>query len=129
MTYDKLIEALRYCATDADDEFCVKCAYFDRDCENLKLDAADALEAADKRIDNLQQTCDKLASNLQQAQLPKDGEWIGVEYDGYADGCPVYDVWECSGCGEEHNGEEDTLPNYCPNCGARMKGEHDEQID
>lgn len=45
MTYDKLIEALRYCATDADDEFCVKCAYFDRDCEKLKLDAADAIEA------------------------------------------------------------------------------------
>ena len=28
--------------------------------------AADALEAAEKRIDNLQQTCDKLASNLHQ---------------------------------------------------------------
>ena len=23
------------------------------------------------------------------------GEWIGVEYDGYADGNPVYNVWEC----------------------------------
>lgn len=60
-----------------------------------------------------------------EAQLPKRGKWIGIEYDGYADGYPVYDVWECSECGEEHNGEEDTLPNYCPNCGAKMKGEQE----
>ena len=49
----------------------------------------------------------------------KHGRWIGLEYDGYADGYPVYDVWECSECGEEWNGEE--TPNYCPNCGARME--------
>lgn len=50
------------------------------------------------------------------------GHWIGIEYDGYADGNPVYDVWECSECGEEHRGEYDTLSNYCPNCGAKMSG-------
>ncbi len=49
------------------------------------------------------------------------GHWIGLEYDGYADGCPVYDLWECSECGEEHKGEEDTLTFYCPNCGAKME--------
>ena len=47
--------------------------------------------------------------------------WIGVEYDGYADGNPVYDVFECSNCDGEHFGEEDTLTAYCPYCGAKMK--------
>ena len=53
----------------------------------------------------------------------KTGEWIGIEYDGYSDGHPVYDVWECSNCHEEHEDDYDSLPRYCPNCGARMKGE------
>lgn len=47
------------------------------------------------------------------------GEWIGISYDGYADGNPVYDEWECSNCGYET--EEETR--YCPNCGADMRGE------
>ena len=50
----------------------------------------------------------------------RHGRWIGIEYDGYADGCPVYDVFECSECGYEHKGESDTLTSYCPNCGAKM---------
>ena len=24
--------------------------------------------------------------------------WVGIEFDGYADGFPVYDTWECSNC-------------------------------
>lgn len=54
----------------------------------------------------------------------KHGRWEGLEYDGFADGCPVYDLWECSECGEEKSGEDvpDTHP-YCPNCGAKMDGE------
>lgn len=49
------------------------------------------------------------------------GRWIGLEYDGYADGCPVYDLWECSECGEEVRGEDvpDTHP-WCHGCGAKM---------
>ena len=50
------------------------------------------------------------------------GEWIPLEYDGYADGNPVWDLWECSECQEEHSGDEDTLTPYCPNCGAKMDG-------
>jgi len=53
----------------------------------------------------------------------KHGRWIGVEYDGYADGNPVYDVWECSECHGEHYGEYDTLPPYCKDCGAMMDEE------
>ena len=51
------------------------------------------------------------------------GQWIPLEYDGYADGNPVWDLWECSECREEHSGDEDTLTLYCPNCGAKMDGE------
>lgn len=53
----------------------------------------------------------------------KTGEWIGTEYDGYADGNPVYYEWKCSKCGciiEE--GGRPTY-NYCPQCGANMRGE------
>lgn len=52
---------------------------------------------------------------------PKIGKWIGIEYDSYADGNPVYDVYECSLCGFEHKGESDTLTDYCPDCGAKME--------
>ena len=50
------------------------------------------------------------------------GRWIPIEYDGYANGNPVWDLWECSECQEEHSGDEETLTPYCPNCGAKMDG-------
>jgi rubrerythrin len=53
----------------------------------------------------------------------RNGRWIPTEYDGYADGYPVYDAFECSECGHEHNGEEDTLTAFCPDCGAKMDEE------
>lgn len=49
------------------------------------------------------------------------GRWEGVDYDGYADGCPVYYTWQCSACGCVVEDEEPTW-NYCPNCGADMRG-------
>ena len=54
----------------------------------------------------------------------RHGRWIGLEYDGYADGCPVYDLWECSECGEEVRGEDvpATHP-WCHSCGTRMDKE------
>lgn len=54
---------------------------------------------------------------------PKTGHWIGTEYDGYADGHPVYDVYECSECGMEYDATDDgeITHNYCPNCGAKME--------
>ena len=55
-----------------------------------------------------------------EAKSVKHGRWIPLVYDGYADGYPVWDLWECSECQEEHSGEEDTLTNCCPNCGAKM---------
>ena len=55
----------------------------------------------------------------------RHGRWIPTEYDSYADGAPVFDKWECSECGHEHSGEEDTLTAFCPDCGARMGGGDD----
>ena len=49
------------------------------------------------------------------------GHYVG-EYDGYADGNPVYDMWYCSECGccfEEW--DEEPTYNFCPNCGADMR--------
>lgn len=54
-------------------------------------------------------------------QEPKTGRWMATGYDGYADGNPVYDWWECSECGWEHTGDGETLTPYCPNCGAKME--------
>ena len=54
----------------------------------------------------------------------RHGRWIGLEYDGYADGCPVYDLWECSECGEEVKGEDvPATHSWCHSCGARMDKE------
>ena len=62
--------------------------------------------------------------NLQtvEATPVRQGRWIPTEYDSYADGGPVWDKWECSECCHEHNGEEDTLTVFCPDCGAKMYG-------
>ena len=57
-----------------------------------------------------------------EAEPVRQARWIPTEYDGYADGYPVYDAFECSECGHEHSGEEDTLTAFCPDCGARMDG-------
>lgn len=62
---------------------------------HMIADAADALEAADKRIAEL---------------IPKEGEWIMCESE------KPYIVSKCSVCGgmtSEHG-------HYCPNCGAKM---------
>lgn len=51
------------------------------------------------------------------------GRYVG-EYDGYADGNPVYDMWFCSECGYYFDGlEEEPSYNYCPNCGAKLISE------
>lgn len=68
-----------------------------------------------------------LKEALKLIEEQKTGKWVGIEYDGYADGSPVYDVWECSNCHEEHEGDFDSLPNYCPECGAKMTEAEDEQ--
>lgn len=57
-----------------------------------------------------------------EAEPVRHGRWIPVGYDGYADGCPVYNEWECSECHFACEGEGEPPLNYCPNCGAKMDG-------
>ena len=60
--------------------------------------------------------------------LRPKGKWIGLEYDGYADGNPVYDLWECSNCGNEEKGEDVPEQNpFCRCCG--MQAEEDKHED
>jgi DNA-directed RNA polymerase subunit RPC12/RpoP len=59
------------------------------------------------------------------AQMPKQGEWKWDSNTG------TYHCSECNATSprEDQDGEYVDCPNYCPNCGARMKGENDEQAD
>lgn len=41
-----------------------------------------------------------------------------LEYDGYADGLPVYDSWKCPTCSTVYG--YDNKYNYCPNCEQRI---------
>lgn len=55
----------------------------------------------------------------------KRGRFVGTEFDGYADGNPVFYEWKCSECGCVFEDEE-PMYNFCPNCGADMReGEQD----
>ena len=45
----------------------------------------------------------------------KEGEWIRVSADKYVQ--HAYHHYRCSACGEDTIGE----PNYCSNCGAKMR--------
>ena len=124
MTNAELIAALRYCAEHEGCDY-----YIAKDCPRestwmcgvdcgqiLMLDAAAALKEADKRIAELE------------AQLPKEGEWIE---DDTTD-CGADRVnYKCSLCGKiggtwKRGLTQDELPNYCPSCGSRMRGENDD---
>lgn len=88
-------------------------------------------EPGEKRNDTtlreLKEAC-RMAIAALRAQPTPDcahGDWQG-EGDGYADGELVYDVWHCSCCGhiiDDRTDDPELLPNYCPNCGAKMDGD------
>ena len=46
----------------------------------------------------------------------RKGEWIDQHENGHG-----FWVGVCSQCGEEN-----LVDNYCPNCGSKMRGEHDD---
>lgn len=58
-------------------------------------------------------------NELSVVKLPSCGHLIGIEYDGYADGNPVYNVWQCSECGWVYEGEDPSC-RYCPDCGVKF---------
>ncbi len=73
-------------------------------------------------VDSIEEQLEKLPS----AQPKRiKGRWIGTDYDGFADGNHVYDEWKCSICGYVVEDEEPTW-NFCPNCGADMRGDENE---
>ena len=121
MRNEELIKALRTCADHnaVGDKCYGECPYngnYNECVDQMILDAADALEAAAKRIAELE------------ARLPKDGEWIESNTR------PRSAQFCCSVC---HRTCYDIQPtrdkawtkrcryHYCPNCGARMKGEQE----
>jgi exonuclease VII small subunit len=74
-----------------------------------------ALEIAEKRIAELE------------AQMPKEGEWI-EDTTTYAG--PCLSNYKCSLCGKicgtwRRGLKPSELPNWCGNCGAKMKGEQE----
>ena len=106
MTNAELIKALRNCSSPRVGS-CMDCPYYK--CVSCKWqmmeDAADALEAAEKRIAEL---------------MPKEGEWI--------DGDARKVTARCSVCGHLRLGNGAKWANmyvpFCEICGARMrKGE------
>lgn len=78
--------------------------------------AADTLEAADKRIAELE------------SQKPKRGEWI-EKWRFKTDGTPFHKIgdMECSVCHGDMLGRY--YSKYCPHCGALLRGENDERTD
>lgn len=100
-------------------------------CEALRKQLREANESYDKRIAELErQHGEQLTRNVMLvARLPKEGEWIVEEIDdcGYK-----WCKWRCSVCREvvqkgwrQTKDGEKPKHKYCPNCGAKMKGEND----
>lgn len=115
MNNAELITELKYCAN----------------IEKRKLlsDAADAIEAAEKRIAVLEAQMPKLPDRQEflakgsfieePLSRPKEGKWEQHIFDGIMGKRPT--AWVCTMC----NCLSVYKTDYCPNCGARMRGEHE----
>ena len=164
MTNAELIEAMRYCAEHEG------CGYYitkdcpredtwacGADCEQiLMIDAADALEADEQRIDGLQklvdintERCEALRKQLREAhenyekhlnELTTKRNQLQAAVDNYekriAELMPKEGEWI-----DEQRGRwiyakcnlcgkvQDARSNYCPNCGAKMNRKENADAD
>jgi predicted RNA-binding Zn-ribbon protein involved in translation (DUF1610 family) len=69
---------------------------------------------------------DEITKALVDCLKQKEGEWIekSEDKDEYYEYC-----YKCSVCGKWSIMEEEEFSNFCPNCGAHMKGATDERED
>ena len=138
--YIELVKALRHYGKDLmPGERCKdSCPYGDIALclPKLKLDAAAAIEALNRLLDQNTQRCEALRKQLREAhesyerhlkdleaQLPKQGEWV-EDTTTYAG--PGLSNYKCSLCGKicgtwRRGLKPSELPNWCGNCGAKME--------
>ena len=74
-------------------------------------DEWDECLVVDESGEHIADICEDVIDTIPSADRPQ-GEWIDAKNAG----------WKCTVCGKWSNGQYD----YCPNCGARMKGADDE---
>lgn len=102
---------------------------FDRDLETMESNLRGVPSRWKDRVEVVRMVRKMLsaAPTIGPEMLRPVAHWEG-QYDGYFDGEPVYDVWECSSCGhiiDDGTDCEDDLPHYCPTCGAKMENNND----
>ena len=90
-----------------------------------RQDAIEAVATVTMSIHLSNVLCDKLLA-LPSADRPT-GEWVDADGNKVrldADGNPLDSCW-CSNCGEwlVASDEYKVLGKFCPNCGAKMRGE------
>ena len=122
MTNAELIKALRCRANDIRE--CEGCAFKDA-CYGgtLELVAADALEAAEQRIARLEED---LKTREAEREVMQDTIKICEEAnDRYKARLPKEGEWRWNSLLNEYEWVDTTI--YCPNCGAKMKGEENER--
>ena len=103
-------------------------------CEALRKQLREAHENYEKHLNELTTKCNQLQAAVDnyekriaelEAQLPKEGEWLRTDAFPHRIYCSVCyktyvpnDRWQIWVDG-------DIPKKFCPNCGARMKGEND----
>ena len=75
---------------------------------------ADLLKYIDSQVSNGNMGVLMIRKYVEE-HMPKDGRWTMQKFDGL-----LYVV--CSVCGNKATSH---ITNYCPNCGAKMKGEEE----
>lgn len=60
----------------------------------------------------------KVACEALEKRIPKAPV---MWYDGYADGEPAVDDYECPSCGAVYNFDDDGKHRFCPNCGQALE--------
>lgn len=103
-------------------------------CEALRKQLRESHESYEKHINELTTKCNQLQAEVDNYEkriaelMPKEGEWrwLSSTYDRV----PCEMRYWCSVCHHEEITHNDKpWKRYCPNCGARMKGENDERTD